>query len=180
MKAIAGRKKEHLSSNLEAYVVEELVRYDLMDQYTFIMYDLSDGDPDDDATVTQRRSALWRLGTCPEDAEAYKAAGTKGSYRWDPGYRTEGCLHDEAIETTKVGDYSVAEFKEQYDKVTAKPRGRYNYEKRDYDETDEESDGEKFFRAIEVVAEDPENEEAWAIIKEWRDRQIRHEIGWNG
>lgn len=184
MKTVDQRNaKKHMSGNVSAYTLVELVRYDLLDQYTFIMYDLSDGDPDDDATVTTRRSALWRLGTAPEDAEAYLRRGqdTKSYHGWDPSYRDENCLQDNEIETTKVGDYAVAEFKDAYETVIRPRRRRvYNPETREHEEETEETQGELFFKAIETVAEDPENEEAWAIIKKWRDRQVQHELGWNG
>lgn len=183
MRAVAGREKRHMGGNIETYTLVELVRYDILDQYTYIMYDLSDGDPDDDATVTQRRAALWRIGTAPANGEEYLAMGknVRSYHGWDPSYGEDNCLQDEEIEVTKVGDYAVAEFKEAYDKVTAPRVSRpYNPETREREEVTEVAQGELFFAAIDKVAEDPEDAEAWAIIKKWRDRQIQHEIGWNG
>ncbi len=181
MKAVDSRNaKKHMGSNIETYHLVEQYRVDLLD-YTFIVYDLSDGDPDDDATVTQRRSALWRLGTAPANGEEYLALGKniRSYHGWDPSYGDENCLQDQEIEVTKVGDYAVAEFKDAYDKVVA-PRVSRPYINGQREEVTEAAQGELFFQAIEKVAEDPEDEEAWAIIKKWRDRQVQHEIGWNG
>ena len=184
MKAISPeRQKKHMGSNVETYQMVELYRADLLDQYTYIMYDLSDGDPNDDATVTTRRAALWRIGTAPVDAEAYLARGreTKSYHGWDPAYRDENCIQDQDVEVTKVGDYAVSEFKDAYDKVTTPRVSRpYNPTTGQRDEITEQAEGELFFAAIDKVAENPEDEESWAIIKKWRDRQVQHELGWNG
>ena len=183
MKTVDSRNaKKHMSQNIDAYQLTELVRYDILDQYTYIMYDLSDGDPNDDATVTTRRAALWRIGTAPADAEEYLRLGKEASrWGWEPSRDSEGCLQDTDVETTKVGDYAVSEFKDAYETVTRpRTRRRYDPEKREHVEETEETQGEQFFAAIERVAENPEDEEAWAIIKKWRDRQVQHELGWNG
>jgi len=153
-------------------VVEELHRSDAL-LYTNVYYDVSDGDPDDPASQTDRRVAVFNVGLAPKNIGEAVAKQIDDSYSYSYFEGIEEALIDEIVEVTKESDYDAEQYRQE-ERSLLEPKRHYDYRTGTYIERDG-SEYETFLEAIEKVAEDDSDEEAWKVIDNWRARQLRLE-----
>jgi len=139
--------------------------------YHTIEYVVADGPPDDPGSTIFRRLAVFRDGEQPEDFQAAFQAvlNSRSSYYSYEGL--EGALMDEYVETVQEGDTEANEHRRAHERMSDQD-GYVPYNWRTA------SGGvsyEQFLTAIDTVANDGENEEAWTTIDLWRQRQLRHD-----
>lgn len=130
--------------------------------------DLWEGSKTDPATEIKRYIGLWRDEQLEnEQGEAFDPdfTDTQIVHRYSGGsYIKPEPVVWELIETIKTADRGALDFKSQQDHLLQGKHSTYNY-----------TAGKEsqlyiaFIAAIDVLAEDPENEEAWAAVQAWRD-----------
>jgi len=145
---------------------EELDKADFLD-LVLVAYTVSDGEADDIATQIERRVAIFRKDTFPDDP--YPKPVEESSH-YGYGY-FEGLPQaeiDEPLDLVKDRDREALQHREEsaqlMDKKTA-----------DYNRMIERVTFEDFLNAVETVKHDESDEEAWKIIDNWRTRKMRNE-----
>lgn len=141
------------------------------DEYSVVEYILGDGPPDDPGSTIHRRIAVFVAGEEPEDFQAALSEAIKGS-RWEFEGLKEPCLLDEYIGIVQEGDADANDHREADERMLDRDRTPH------YWRQSGGSNGvtyEQFLAAVDVVAADYENEEAWVVIDKWRQRQLRED-----
>lgn len=136
-------------------------------EYSIIEYIVGDGPPDDPGSTIARRIAVYRKEEVPEDFQAALTTAMENS-RW--GFEgMEDTLADEQIEIVQEGDHDANDHREAEARLGD---GNIPYSWR------EGSNGvsyEQFLTAIDALAVDDQDEEAYKVIDTWRQRQLRHD-----
>ena len=159
---------------------EERHRYAMPDPlgYEVLVYETWKGRRDDPATDVEQRIAVFMPGDCPPDGwgglwvqQAYEQARGRNRYYSSYGYDgLPGAVSDEVAAQLQEADHEAEQFKRDYESAI-RPHTRYSYSKKD-DEVIDKSDFEKFMEAVDVIAENPDNEPAWQIIQSYRLKQL--------
>lgn len=171
---MARRKKLKEGWGLE---VNERVRLKTLD-HTIIIYEWFDGEKEDLATTVTRRMAMFKNGQAPaasddlvEWATAQADSSMKRSWEYYGFDGLPNALYDQELEVLKEADRAAEDFRNAMEQATAEVRGDYDYSTGEYG-TKRSSDYAKFLDAIDVIAEDYEDEEAWKIIDAYRADQL--------
>jgi hypothetical protein len=171
---MARRKKLKGGWGLE---VNERVHLKTLD-HTIIIYECFDGEKEDLATTITRRMAMFKNGEAP-DASANLAewatanASDRDKRDWEY-YGFDGLpktLYDQELETLKECDHEAEDFRNAMEQATQEVTSDYDYDTGTYRRKGA-SPYEKFLSAIDVIAEDYENAEAWKTINEYRADQL--------
>jgi len=136
--------------------------------YLIVIYEVWSGmvEKDDPATDLERWASVYN-GDTPKDVEL-KMMDSRYGFEG-----LEGAEQNIYLETVREADSSVQEHMNDQERLL-KSGQTWNYQTNSYE--DRGSAYEKFLGAIERAADNDEDEEAWAIINEWRTtRQLRDE-----
>lgn len=135
----------------------------------FVLYHLSDGPLVDPATTIERRCAIFRSQECSiNDEEGLRKQIAKGKEKggyWYDGL--PGAISDEPFEAQQEGDSSANDHREQQKDMLTESTGY-----RSWDHNAKKEKYEAFLEAIDTLAEDYEDEAAWAAIEEWRQQHV--------
>ena len=143
------------------YEFSEIAVNDVDDKYISVVYDVSDGNPFDPATTVERRVAFFKSGNVPVTwFEDYR----KGYSGYFEGLKDS--ILDERIETVQEGDMDADEHRDATRSLAKVQRGTVYTTAGQITYAD-------FMDAIERVANDENDEEAWKVIDKWRSRQLR-------
>lgn len=176
--------------NKAGHNVEELGRTTIpVIGHVIIIYDVWQGEvPKDDPSVEiKRRAALFT----PDDPEKIPPEGKLQEsvdemidnersrrnryYGWRYWDGLEHSVFDEEIETTKAADKDAVRFREEHEQAQKSGR-RYDYTTNEY--VYDQSLYDLFLGALDTIAKDPEDEEAWEAVRKYRaDRLAASERG---
>jgi hypothetical protein len=142
----------------------ELERQEL-GKYTTILYIYSDGPQEDPASTIEQRLAVFFTGEEPAEIETV----AKSSYSWFEGLN--GAILDDSLDKLQERDHDAERHRQESESFlrAAQDKSQYSYGRPDGQQY------EKFLEAIDRVAKNEEDEEAWTIIDHWRERQLRGE-----
>jgi hypothetical protein len=154
------------------------------DLYVTYIVDVWEGDRSDPATGVTRFIGVWRA----EDLETeergafdpdftqvtdynYRYSYSRGSRSWRKSDTPEPLVW-EVVETTKEADEGAQKMRSEYENMTDPEARAYTYgAQRIHKDL-----YVKFLDAVDILAEDPDNEEAWEDVKAFRDNQaLKHE-----
>jgi hypothetical protein len=150
--------------------LEEVSRTDIPGtKYTIIVYDAWEPNvpKDDPSTSLERRMAIFVTGKEPADGMSLKIP--RDHWRFDG---LEGAIADEVVEILREADREAQRLLQEEQQMLSQGR-RFNYTTSSYEDT--ASEYENFLQAIERVADDDQDDDAWTTIEQWRERQMRHE-----
>lgn len=166
-----SKRSRHLKK--DGLILEELFRSEVL-EYEMVYYDTRDGERDDPATQVERRVAVFKVGTAPENiTAAYDASRSKSSYSYSYFDGLPNALLDNVVEVTQQYDYEAQRIREEEERLL-QPRRVYNPRTYEYEEQDG-SEFLEFWEAVDRVEEDESDEQAWDTIARWRSRQLRAE-----
>lgn len=141
------------------------------DMYVTYIIDKWNGDKDDPAVSVVRYIAVFRAEQLENEAgEAFDPDFTKDGGRYS--YRDNDKIEPkpltwEPLETIKTADKESAQFSGDYDDMTGDDDGGYN--RYSYGAMAKRKQlYEKMMAAIDVLAERPEDQFAWAAVDEYR------------
>lgn len=166
-------------SNLEEMTKTgfEIQDHNIAAGYVTYIIDIWKGDKNDPAVSINRYIGVWKDDQLEkEDGEAFDPdfAGCKDfSYR---SYIEPRPMIWEQMETIKKADASVQNFRREMERAMTK-RQRYDYRESKYVDVEEKSPFEIFMDAVDRVAVDEGDEEAWAIIEAHRARVAERHDG---
>lgn len=131
------------------------------DAYLSLVVDVWAGDPEDPATEVSRFFGVWRRSDL--DGEAQDLTISQDGW-YDYEIKPKPLLW-ELIETTKEADDRAIKHQQESEHLLTRVEGY------DYSGHNRQVDlYEAFLDAIERVAKDENDEEAWEIIERWRSR----------
>jgi hypothetical protein len=131
-------------------------------EYSVLIYELASGDPMDPASTVERRLATYQGKVPPKPFDE-----PKSSY-YGEFERLRDAKLDERLEIVQEGDYTAQQHREATRSLLQVKKGHaYVY--------GAQVTYQEFMDAIERVANDDTDEEAWGVIDQWRRRQLRSE-----
>jgi hypothetical protein len=146
----------------------DVVGHEVVADYVVYIVDIWIGDRTDPAVEVVRHTGIWR-GSDLEDVEGNAfdpdfSKCTPKTYRYDDwgGGDPEPLMWD-SLEIEKKADPRARSHKDEALKWED-PEGYVGYGQNHKKEL-----YIKFLDAIDILADDPENEEAWAMVKDYRD-----------
>lgn len=159
---VRSRKLKRISTEDQEYLLIELDRVPMYDgKYTVIVYDIADGDLEDLATNIERRMATFE-----HPPSVLKHEG-EGRWGWEG---LDGAMIDVELETVQEEDEGASSHRELDQRIQDRTESGYYGGNLPTAEQQE-----RFWEAVETVALDETDEDAWAVIDAWRSRQLRSE-----
>lgn len=156
-------------SNLQYETIDVNIVPDL---YVTWIVDLWQGEKTDPATAITRYIGVWRAevlenekGEAIDPVFSEKMLGAYNALR----YISPTPMHWQALESIKEADSEAQNFRSQMEDAL-RPRERFDYNRREHIE--ERSPMEEFMDAIDRLAVDDTDQEAWAIVQARRKAQI--------
>lgn len=139
------------------------------DLYVTWIVDIWSGDRNDPATDVNRYIAVWNADAL-EDEQGNAVDPVfhrRSSYSTEPKPNIQP-LHWHLLDSVKAADPAARSFKQQQESaLTVDPESYYGRQHKPYQD---------MMEAIETLVGDPENEEAWSKIEQFRRIQaMRHE-----
>lgn len=146
----------------------EIIDHNIIpDSYVTYIVDIWEGDRNDPATGVGRYIGVWNgddLETEEQGAFDPDFTMARSKRKWDPKPTPEP-LHWALLEETKKPDRSAENHRDQEQNLTKKKEGYYqNKQNRAVDLYT------AFLDAIDTLAEDDTNEQAWRAVEAWRSR----------
>lgn len=134
---------------------------------TTIVYLSYDGDLEDPATRAVKRVAVFPPDFEPYDLQAMADEQESKSYyrRWFNGFKS--AIIDDEWEVAKESDDEAKRFREE------QQTWRKSGTSMGMDGESEAGPYEQFLVAIDTFQQDPNNEEAWAVIEAYRKERLR-------
>jgi hypothetical protein len=158
-------------SAVEEKLRASIVDHEILESAGLVVYviDIWRGDKNDPAVAVERYYGLWDAeGLVSEDGEAITPTISMGNY--DRFKQTPEAIKWEKLETVKAADKEAEQFKRHHDNQM--DEGGYAWG----EAREQKYKYQQFMRALDILAADEDNEEAWAAVKEYRDYQaLKHE-----
>lgn len=139
------------------------------DQYVVWIVDIWEGNESDPATQIDRYIGVWRADVLEDDEGnakdpvflADRANQYATSYRMH-NIINPAPLHWDQLETPKKADEDARRYRQESEQYADEKAYRYGSERV------RATLYQQFMAAIEVLGQDPSNEEAWQKVEEWR------------
>lgn len=142
------------------------------DMYVTYIVDIWSGDLNDPATGITRYIGVWKAEDLETeergafDPDFSKARTSRSYYYGDWQGGDPQPLLWEALEETKKPDKDASDHKEEHEQFSERREGYYSHSHNSLVDQ-----YQAFLDAIDRVARDESDEEAWTIINTWRNRQ---------
>jgi hypothetical protein len=149
----------------DARYYNEVSRYDT-GEWTIVVYQVGTGEPDDPAATIEERCAIYPVGTAPDSLLEDISERSRDWNYFEPEHAIQDVLVVRRIEADREANEHIR------DEDTIRRRAKNNAERAG--EEDVRSEYDLFWEAVDLVAEDPDNEGAWQAIDLWRARHVKH------